>query len=167
MLAVDESSIILYSTGWLRSLDLSDGSVLWERGISQGNLDGITPSGDCLMSIGGLGDNQSLVLLDQHGSDLWSLDLENVRFGMNDTIIFNDGSIIVSYQWGISQLNSDGTIRWTIDLEDAGLTSQSSFNQGVDVWHLAPTSDGGLVAGATHIISSEEQNTIFKFSLPS
>jgi hypothetical protein len=164
----DDASILVNSGFDLKSIGLSDGSLQWNREYDNSALCAATDAGGYLvLNGGGFGRERRLSCLSQDGSELWSMNIPIISSGMNDVLVYNDGSILVGYKWGISLLNSDGSIRWTIDYDDMDLSGLPSYREGFWIWELCPLTDGGLIAKGENYIIPDIQTTIFKFSPPS
>jgi len=167
--ALDENALLVNTTLPFRrttrllKLDLTDGSVLWDR-LDKALVSGVTPDGGCFLSRGEVRENVNVALIGPEGSELWSLELNTHSYPGRAPVMFNDNSILIGYRWGISQLNPDGTIRWTIDLDDMGVADRSMYREGFESWELAPTSDGGLVAAGSMNTHPADYTTIFKFA---
>ena len=164
----DDTSILVNSGFGLKSIGLSDGSLRWDREYETAGLCAATHAGGYLvLNGGGFGQERRLSGLSQDGSELWSMNIPMISAGLDDVLVYNDGSILVGYKWGISLLNSDGSIRWTIDYDDMGLSGLPSYREGFWIWELCPLEDGGLIAKGENYIIPDIQTTIFKFSPPS
>ncbi len=139
---LNENGILLRGT-WngLASIDSESGSVFWEKFSFANYPCGVMPNGWFIVSgFDHPNDRGNVRAMTSSGAVLWEIDTM-VR-GENDVIIYRDNSILIGYQWGISLINVDGSILWTIDLDDLNYTGDDDFSQ----WRLNPTPDGNIVA---------------------
>jgi len=120
-------------------IDADSGSVIWHKFSGINHSCGITPAGDFLIAGFNTENEKGKVRLIDHGGNIiWTVDTM-VR-GLDDVIIYRDGAILLGYSWGISLFNTDGSIRWTVDLQELGLSGRDKLSG----WSLNPTPDGGL-----------------------
>ena len=142
-ITVDEDGNLLYGNRQgIRVIDSSDGTEIWRQWGGLFYACGVTPSGD-YVAIGEFGgDDRRLGLLDSEGEGVWSVMTEWPLLGHDDVIIYRDGCILYGDRSGISLVEPDGEIRWSIEPDELGCPEADRLGH----WQLNPTPDGGIVA---------------------
>ncbi|MCX6645561.1 MAG: hypothetical protein NTY09_04270 [bacterium] len=122
-------------------IDSNDGSILWGKFSASNYALGLNRDGKFIVSGFDTEDGDGhFRLMNEDGSMIWS---DNVfTRGPDDMVVYRDNSILVAYSYGISLVEPDGSVRWTIDADDLQYTGTDRFSQ----WRLNPTPDGNIVA---------------------
>ena len=158
-----DGNLILGTMDNLVSIDGKTGEVIWERA---GNYDvcGMTHEGNSMLSVyetstASLEDLKKLdnidqvakalervekfLIIDQKGNEVWSIQ-GNDRYtntGM-DTIEYQDGAILLGTREHLLLVDKDGSIIWSIDIDEFGVTEKSFGTK----WALNPAPDGRIIA---------------------
>jgi outer membrane protein assembly factor BamB len=128
------------------TINSEDGSFLWQKFNRTVYPRGVTYDGNFILSgADSLNDDYYLRLITDNGIVLWNDDVHVRDF--DAVLVYRDNSIMVAYQFGISLINPDGSVRWTVDLNDLQYMGNEYFFH----WRLNPTPDGNLVAIADNM----------------
>ncbi len=151
--SISENGLLFYGrSGGLSAIDCETGEIKWSRnnGFIHRPL-GINHNGDLLCTSyharvdadrNYIISSQKLLLIDQDGDVIWSINLPSpMEEGESHVIIYEDNSILIGYSSGFSLLNPNGTVRWTVDIRELGLTRARHLMQ----WNFSPGPDGVLV----------------------
>lgn len=141
-IAISENEVICCgNTEGIAGIDSNDGSILWKIFSASNHALGLNRDGNFIVSGFDSPDSDGhLRLIDENGFVLWS---DNVFIRDPDAmIVYRDNSILVAYNYGISLVEPDGSVRWTVDLADLHYTGDDDFSH----WRLNPTPEGNIVA---------------------
>lgn len=137
---LSENGMILrgYTAGF-HVIDVESAEVVLEKYNANNYVAGLTRDGNYIVTgCDNSDDDSNIRVISPSGTVLWSH--EAYSRGANNTIVYNDGSILFGYEWGICLIEPDGRIRWAIELTDLGLSGRDSIND----WRLNPTPEGNL-----------------------
>ncbi len=143
----EEGVLVIGNMKGLWAYDAESGGQLWRRHQNHPCRPlGVTSTGDFVITrFTGSGNPSRLDLINPDGNQIWSIELtSSLMIGESHVIIYEDDSILIGYKHGITLLNPDGTIRWTVDANDLGYSTQPTLVH----WKFNPGPDGSLVAYA-------------------
>jgi len=152
----------------LTGINSLTGDSLWTVPLSSPSFGcGVTPDGNYIAyELVANSEEHCLLSIAPDGNRNWDIDLPDPTTGHDNVIIFNDGSLLVGYNTGISLLAPDSQIIWTIDLDDLNVGNLEDSSRGVALWNLFPFPDGRIVAHAEVIVSGEPESYIFSLKPP-
>lgn len=142
-----DSGILVHGNeNGLYGLDITDGSELWHMYAGNSFACGETTDGK-IISCGWNAEGKAMAdfrlrSITENGSENWSEVLPGLIDGVNDIIIYRDGAILIGYPYGISLLEPDGSIRWTLDMWDFRIP----VDESISAWSLNPVPGDGIVA---------------------
>jgi len=144
-MTINEEGIIARGNRYgLEFIDSSNGSVLLSKYSATNELCGVTRDGNFIVAgCDNENDRASVRVLDTAGNVIWSID--GRVHGDNDVVVYEDGGILLGHSYGITLLNRDGSVRWRVDFNDLGLSSEDWTGR----WSVNPQPDGGIVAFAS------------------
>ncbi len=162
MLVLHYDVIISGTRDFLRAFNVNTGDLIWQKSYSRF----FVPTGynlDNNIVIEACSESKIMVINPVSGENIWS---KEYTFGLSSGlhfVIFEGGEMMFGHRLGLTLLDKDGALLWTIDHSDLNISTDESDTHLVG-WSINPISTDSIVVSFMHL--DEDKNYIVYLRQP-